>query len=137
MTALRAPRPLEADVLDAIRLALGSLPHVVLWRNSVAGVEDGGRHFTAGLPRGSADLIGIVQARNGFGRFFALEVKRDQAEVERWLRSTSRHDVEQRRFLALVNARGGYGVCCGTVEVALAAVHAAAAGALAPALEAA
>lgn len=62
----------EALLQDQIRLALGSDPAIVLWRNNcgVAELRTGGRiRFGVGNP-GGADLIGIFR-----GRFIAAEIK--------------------------------------------------------------
>lgn len=79
-------RQREAKISDGIRAALDPLPGVVLWRNSPTLAKVRGGRAWCGLPRGSADLVGIVEVNlmsaEGprahpvkLGRFFALEVK--------------------------------------------------------------
>lgn len=103
----------EADVQDAIRLALGRDPRVVLWRNNVGAVsqvsDDGEtRWIKYGVGGdGGSDLIGICA-----GRFFALEVKS----------RTGRYSDAQLTFMALVRAKGGFACGVRSVEDALAAV---------------
>lgn len=99
----------EAQLQAAIRLAVGQVPGVVLWRNS-AGVAE---HFDVranksrkqrfGLTVGASDLIGLVQLSTKFtypfqlARFTALELK---------LRGKLTDD--QILFINLVNRLGGY-----------------------------
>lgn len=84
----------ETQLQDAIRVALGTMPDVVLWRNNIghAVMHGGGRvTFGVGGPGGS-DLIGMFR-----GRFLAVEVKTP----------TGRQSPTQRQFQQLVEARGG------------------------------
>ena len=84
----------EAEILVAVRVALGREPDLVLWRNSV-GLANQGRHRTRyGLCRGSADLVGIGPG----GVFVAWELKAGRGHLT----------PEQARFLLLVTARGGH-----------------------------
>ncbi len=63
----------EADIQNAIRLAVGSLPYVRLWRNNVGMLKDHrGVPIRYGLAPGSADLIGVVAPS---GRMLSIEVK--------------------------------------------------------------
>lgn len=73
-----------------MRLALGRVPGLVLWRNSVG--FDAARKVHYGLCRGSADLIGIYN-----GKFVALEVKTKNGILS----------PEQELFLSLVRRLGG------------------------------
>jgi hypothetical protein len=86
----------ESRLSAEIRLALGTIPGVALWRNSVghAEVYDGRqvRHISYGLAVGSGDLIGLAR-----GRFVSLEVKTP----------TGRASAEQLRWVALVRSLGG------------------------------
>lgn len=83
----------ERDIQKAIRLQLGQMPDVVLWRNNVG--RAGQVEF--GLVTGAADLIGIGPG----GVFLALEVKT----------ATGRQRPEQRQFQKVVNRyRGVYAV---------------------------
>jgi hypothetical protein len=115
----------ERDILQAIREALGLEPDLVLWRNSIGAGEfverakvveaeaalrtgrielaktllaeavDNARYAKYGLPKGSADLIGILAPR---GQWFALEVKAERGRLR----------PEQERWLILVRAMGGF-----------------------------
>ena len=130
-TAARVANPPESTILAEIRLDLGREPDLVLWRNGVAGVEvydsgrGGARHHHAGLPRGSADLIGILTLQwagmlgPGIGRFFCLEIKT----------LTGRLTAEQELWLELVRSRGGFGGVARSKEEARAALHRARSGA--------
>lgn len=111
----------ERDIQHAVRLALGKDPRVVLWRNDVGQVErklPNGRtiHTRYGLCVGSSDLIGILRPS---GRFLALELKTE----------TGRPTDEQRLFLDLVRAAGGFACIVRSVEDAIAAIERASAGA--------
>lgn len=100
----------EADIQQAIRIAVGRAPDLVLWRNSagVAVHADSGHTQRFGLCRGAADLIGIGPG----GRFVALEVKTDRGRIM----------PEQRMFLELVRRRGGFAAVVRSVEDAHAAL---------------
>lgn len=104
----------ENVLQSEIRLALGMLPDLVLWRNATGVGEqwDGSKASTLryGLCIGSSDLIGILSPT---GRFVALEVKT----------ATGRVSDDQERFLALVRRMGGYGAVVRSVADALAAVE--------------
>lgn len=64
----------EQEVSNAIRLAVGSLPDVRLWRNNVGTLLDSrGIPVSYGLANGSADLVGLVAPH---GRMLSIEVKR-------------------------------------------------------------
>lgn len=83
----------EAQILDAIRLDLGSADGLVLWRNSCGFVEHGGRKIRYGVGSpGGADLIGCYR-----GRFLAVEIKTP----------TGRQSPEQRTFQGCVELNGG------------------------------
>lgn len=110
--------PREADIQDAIRLALGRVQDLVLWRNNQGQVERwdhrSGRTIRAhaGLPPGSPDLIGILA-----GRFFALEIKRPGA------RTSPARALAQTQFLALIRAKGGFAALVSSVDEATSAVE--------------
>lgn len=107
----------EADIQQAIRLALGRETDLVLWRNTVGvGTMDDGSKQRFGLAIGSSDLIGILAPR---GRFVALEVKSQKGRVR----------DEQSLFLSLVRARGGFAAVVRSVDDARAALDRARAGA--------
>jgi hypothetical protein len=82
----------EGRISDEVRLALSD-EGVCVWRNNIAKAEIRGRWvaFGVGGP-GGADLIGLWH-----GRFVAIEVKTP----------VGKQTEEQRRFAALVQARGG------------------------------
>lgn len=102
----------EAQIQQAIRLALGREHDVLLYRNSVGVAQTpDGRTQRFGLCVGSSDLIGIGPG----GRFLALEVKTERGRVS----------PEQQRFIDLVNARGGIGAVVRSPEQARAVVEAA------------
>lgn len=84
----------EGKLQDAIRLALGRVPGLVLWRNncgSVATAAGGRIAFGVGNP-GGADLIGCYR-----GRFIAMEVKTPDG----------RQSPAQRDFQTCVEHNGG------------------------------
>ena len=95
----------EQELLQRIRLELGTGP-VRLWRNNVGALRDGrGQLVTYGLCKGSSDLIGLRQVLIGpehlgqtLAVFTAIEVKAPGGRLRE----------EQRSFLALVEAFGGY-----------------------------
>lgn len=81
----------ESQLQDEIRLALGRVPALVLWRNNCG--YDAQRHVRYGVGSpGGADLIGLHN-----GRFLAVEIKTQ----------TGRQSDEQRRFQQLVESKGG------------------------------
>ena len=98
---------MESDIQRAIRLAIGAMPDVVLWRNSTgcAMTPDGSTH-RFGLCVGSADLIGVVAPH---GRFLAIEVKSAKGRTTK----------EQELFLALVRRMGGVAGVARSVEEAV------------------
>lgn len=100
----------EAALQHAIRLAVGALPGVALWRNETGQAQHGRAVVRYGLCRGSADLIGLVSPS---GRFLALEVKSPRGRVS----------AEQKLFLDLVTRMGGVGRVVRSVDEALAAVE--------------
>lgn len=100
----------ESALQAAVRVALGTVPDLCLWRNSV-GSPDGVHHY--GLPKGSADLIGILA-----GRFIAIELKSD----------TGRLRPEQVTWLACVRRFGGFAAVIRSVPEAIEAIARARAG---------
>lgn len=96
----------ESQLQDQIRLALGTTPDLVLWRNNIghAVMRHGARvTFGVGGP-GGADLIGCYR-----GRFIAIEIKTP----------TGRQSPEQRQFQQLVERIGGVYVILRSVAEAL------------------
>lgn len=93
----------ESQLQDAIRLALGREPDLVLWRNNCgSAVMRNGFRVTFGIGNpGGADLIGIYR-----GRFVAIEIKTP----------IGRQSPEQRAFQSLVERKGGIYVVLRSVE---------------------
>ncbi len=106
--------------MDAVRLALGADPALVLWRNNVGVAEHwNGRDVQRvryGLAPGSADLVGALAPS---GRWFALELKTADGRVT----------AEQETWLALVRRMGGFAAVVRSVPEALAALKRAKGGA--------
>jgi len=110
----------ESDILHAVRLAVGALPYVRLWRNNVgeARYPKRGGGFSCvryGLTPGSSDLIGVLRREDGAGLFLAIEVKSARGHVE----------PAQDSFLALVRQFGGVAAVVQSPAEALAIVAAA------------
>lgn len=101
----------EGQIQDAIRLALGTEPGLVLWRNNVGLAEhwDGKavQRVRYGLAPGSADLVGLCD-----GRFIALEVKTPKG----------RTTPDQEQWIELVRCAGGFAAVVRSVDEARAAV---------------
>lgn len=95
----------ESQIQDAIRLALGRVPGLVLWRNNVGVAERRGHmiRFGVGGP-GAADLLGIYN-----GRFVAAEIKTPIGRLK----------PEQKLFRDLVTKLGGIYVVLRSPEEAL------------------
>lgn len=116
----------ETQIQQAIRIALGDEPDLVLWRNTTGQTEEwnpsdgSARTLRYGLAVGSADLVGIlaVQQRcpgtwaKTIGRFFALEVKTPTGRVR----------PEQTTWLELVRRMGGFAAVVRSVDEAKAAL---------------
>lgn len=111
----------ESVIQAKIRLALGAVPDLTLWRNNV-GVgtfwmpSGKTQRVQYGLCVGSSDLIGILKPT---GRFVAFEIKTD----------TGRATKEQQTFLAHVRSMGGFAAVVRSPEEALAALERARTGA--------
>lgn len=102
----------ETLIQQRIRLAIGRVPDLVLWRNPVGFDERAGQRY--GLTVGASDLIGCLA-----GRFFALEVKTP----------SGRPSKEQLQFLQLVRDKGGFSAIVRSPEEAMSAVQRAREGA--------
>lgn len=113
----------EAQISDAIRLALGSDPTIVLWRNNCGVAEHwNGKSVDTvryGLANGSADFIGVLKTSETSGRFVALEIKS----------ATGRVTPDQVTWLALVRRMGGFAAVVRSVDEARAAIERARGGA--------
>jgi hypothetical protein len=104
----------ETKLQNEIRLAVSEeIRQCVLFRNSVGTFKTSdGAFVTAGLPPGSADLIGIL-CRGGKGIFVALEVK-CPGEKPR---------PDQLAFLNRIRDLGGIAAVVTSVEEALDALR--------------
>lgn len=103
----------EQDLSNAIRLAVGSLPDVRLWRNNSGRLIDSrGIPVSFGLAIGSADLIGIVAPH---GRMLSIEVKRPGA--------VNRATAEQRNWADIIAQFGGVAGIVDCVDGAMALVE--------------
>lgn len=107
----------EGQLQDAIRLALGCMPDVTLWRNNVGhAVMTGNRRVTFGVGGpGGSDLIGMFR-----GRFLAIEIKTPRG----------RQSPEQRQFQQLVESKGGVYLMPRSVQHATSMLEALRSGAL-------
>jgi hypothetical protein len=90
----------ESLLQDKIRLALGRVPGLVLWRNNCGYDGDRRVRYGVGSP-GGADLIGVLN-----GRFVAVEIKTP----------TGRQSPDQKRFAELVESKGGEYVILRSIE---------------------
>lgn len=101
----------ERDTQDAIRLAVGGLSDVRLWRNNVGAHKDArGILVRYGLSVGSSDLIGILAPS---GRLLSLEVKT----------AKGRTTEEQETWLGIVRRFGGFACVVRSADEALAAIE--------------
>lgn len=106
-----APKPREADIQQEIRLALGLVPGLVLFRNNIGATQHPGTarpvHYGVG-GKGGSDLIGLLD-----GRFVALEIKTP----------TGRVSQEQIDFIEVIRTNGGFAAVVRSVEEAHAAIE--------------
>jgi hypothetical protein len=111
----------EKEIQNAIRVALGSEPDLLLMRNNTGYAKL--EKVVYGLGKGGADLVGVLKletlpgrAKDGgprfVGRFFALEVKRPGKSLE----------PDQVRWLNLIRSFGGFGAGVHSVDEARAAL---------------
>lgn len=119
----------ESIVQAEIRRVVGSLPDVRIWRNNTAQLisldkrellrllrsgrvseavkmVEAARPVSAGLQRGSADLLGIV---GPVGRFLSIEVKSE----------TGRATEEQRAWAGIIERFGGVAGVSRSVDEAM------------------
>lgn len=107
------------------RLALGREPDLVLWLNRSEHVErwdstrGGAAHSQSGLPKGSADLVGVLRMNLHLGirpvqigRWISLEGKTGRGEP----------NDDQRKHIELVRSLGGFAAVFHTPEEAVAAI---------------
>ena len=106
----------ESQIQSDIRIALGLVGDLRMFRNNVGVAKQDNTRVRYGLCTGSSDLIGILAPA---GRFVALEVKTD----------TGKLTPEQTRFLAMVRALGGFATVVRSVPDAIEAIARARAGA--------
>ncbi len=96
----------ERRIMAEILKACGSLPGVILWRNTVGYDKERKIHY--GLCVGSADLVGLVD-----GQFIGLEVKS----------ATGSPTPEQQDWIAAVNAFGGTAAIVRSAAAAMAVIE--------------
>lgn len=108
MTRKVAKKP-ETLLSDAIRGALSLEPGLLIWRNSNGVFRARGFVVHAGLPSGSADLIGVLGPA---GRFVAIEIKMPGQKA----------DLHQAQWLEGVRRAGGFACVVTSVEEARAAI---------------
>ena len=108
MSGPRLAIHLEARIMHEIRLALGQIEGLVLWRNNVGVAVQSDRPVIYGLGIGSADLVGCYR-----GRFIALEIKRPGKSAT----------AEQQQWLACVRYNGGVAEVVHSVDEAIAVVQ--------------
>jgi hypothetical protein len=101
------------DITHPCRVALNKLPGVRVFRNNVGSIPlpTGGR-IAYGLAVGSADLVGWVNVKVAFARFFALETK------QRGKKQTP----SQLAWANTVRSMGGFACVVTSVDEALSAV---------------
>jgi len=108
----------ESQIQNQIRVALGNLPDVRLFRNNVGVAKIKGAFIRYGLTNGSADLIGWITLGPPVlpfrvARFMSLEIKTD----------TGRLRTDQKLWLQAVRDFGGFAAVVRSPEEALAAVE--------------
>lgn len=121
----------HSRLVAEIRLGLGREADLVLWLNRPEHVErydsvrGGALHSESGLPRGTADLVGILTVTVGlgarlvhFGRWVELEVKTGKGQLR----------PDQILHQDLVRRRGGFSSVVRSVDEAVAAIRRARAG---------
>lgn len=114
----------EAERQSAIRVALGRVPDLRMFRNNVGVAKVRGSYVRYGLLTGSADLIGWLALKPPLvpypiARFMSMEIKTD----------TGKPSAEQVMWMEMVQRFGGFACIVRTPEEALAAVERARTGA--------
>lgn len=106
----------ESAIQTRIRLAVGSMPDVRLWRNNTGVLKDSrGVPIRFGLAVGSADLIGLLAPT---GRLISLEVKTARGKTTQ----------AQDDWADIVRSMGGFAATVRSAEDAVEAVDRARAG---------
>lgn len=106
----------ESEIQYAIRVDLGRVPDLRLFRNNVGVADIRGSKVRFGLAKGSSDLIGFLRMEidgRRIARFISLEIKT----------ATGKTTTEQDMWLALVRAFGGFACVVRSVEEARAAIE--------------
>jgi len=106
----------ESEIQHGIRIALGRVPDLRLFRNNVGVADVKGSKVRFGLCKGSSDLIGFLRLEvdgKKIARFISLEIKTE----------TGRTTTEQDLWLELVRAFGGFACVVRSVEDAVAAIE--------------
>lgn len=127
------PAQKEGDISRDIMARAALMPDLRLWRNSIGTFRAHGFHVRAGLPKGSADLIGVLtvnayswRAESGavgvhrLGLLVAIEVKKPGEKP----------DAHQAEWLADVRTFGGFAAVVTSVDTFEQAIARARAGAL-------
>jgi hypothetical protein len=112
--------PLEIDNQNKIRLCVGSLPYVRVFRNNTGALPDArGVTVRYGLANGSADLIGLVAP---YGRFLSIECKPEGWTGPSGAKERKRHQ-EQCDWRDIVLNAGGVAGFAADIEEALRLVY--------------
>ena len=141
----------ETILSDAIRDALARVPGLLMFRNSVGTFRARGFVVRAGLPKGSADMVGVLMIeavlRSTYvadpvklGRFVAIEIKNPGEEPrplevleamhrKKPLEGKALHELEQQRWMQAIRDLGGFASFESSVPGALAAIERARTGA--------
>jgi len=105
---MKPPTP-ESILKHDIRLALGAERDLVLWNNPRGFAIMENRRVKFGLCPGASDLLGILAPA---GRWFCLEIK-----VKK-----NKPTDDQKMFLALIRAKGGFACAVWSVAEARSAL---------------
>lgn len=109
---------IESEIQYAIRVALGRIADLRIFRNNVGVAQIKGARVRFGLAKGSSDLIGWLTISPPttpykIARFVSLEVKTD----------TGKPSTEQVLWMACVRNSGGFACVVRSVDEALAAIE--------------
>jgi hypothetical protein len=108
----------EAQIQSEIRITLGRIPDLRMFRNNVGVAQVRGTHIRYGLAKGSADLIGWLALKPPLvpypiARFMSLEIKTE----------TGKPTEEQKMWMEMVQRFGGFACIVRSPKEALAAVE--------------